>query len=109
MSNEYVINHLRSRFSQRFHTLDRGSPFTLVGIFGNLIIITTSSGTSRNVPLDGTISSYKHIMKHGELSLSDIREHKYSDWNPTYIAALLTSFSEIDYTLRPIKLLRKEN
>jgi len=108
MGKEYVISHLRKQFGQEFRTLARGRPFVLEGIDGNLIIITTSSGSSRNVPLDGTIDAFNHVMKQGELLLTDIRRYKFSDWNPTYIVSLLASFPDIDYTLRPIRLSRSK-
>ena len=103
----YVHSYIKSLFGKELHTLDRRKPFTVDDINGNLIIITTSTGTSRNVPLDGTVDAYNHIQRRGTLTRAEIRENNYSDWNPAYIAAILASFPEIDYTIRPITLFLK--
>ena len=47
---------------------------------------------------------YNYIRKHGKLTRAEIRDHNYSNWNPAYIAAILASSPEIDYTTRPITL-----
>ena len=103
----YVHSHINSLLGEKLHTLDRGKPFTVDYLNRNLIIITTSTGVSRNVPLEGTIDAYNHIQRRGTLTRAEIRENNYSDWNPAYIAAILASFPEIKYKIRPITLYLK--
>ena len=103
----YVKKHIKSLKQNKIKTLDHKKPFTVDEVKGNLLFITTSTGTPRNVPLQGTIDAYNHIMKHGTLTRTEIRENNYSDWNPAYIAAILANFPEIEYTTRPIILHKK--
>jgi len=100
----YVKSHINSLIGKKLHTLDRRRPFTVNYLNGNLIIITTSTGKSRNVPLEGTIDAYNHIQRQGTLTIAEIRENNYSDWNPTYIVTILASFPKIEYKTRPITL-----
>lgn len=102
-----VITHIESLTGKQLTTLDHINPFTVDGIKGKLILITTSTKKPRNVPLQGTIDAYNHIMKHSTLTRAEIRENNYSDWNPAYIAAILASFPEIEYTTKPITLHKK--
>ena len=102
-----VISHINSLRGKQLHTLDQRKPFTVDGVKDNLILITTSTNAPRNVPLQGTIDAYNHIIKRGVLTRAEIRENNYSDWNPAYIAAILTSFPEVEYKTRPITLYLK--
>ena len=103
----YVKSHITSLRGKQLYTLDQKKPFTVDGIKGNLILITTSTKASRNAPLQGTIDAYNHLKKRGVLTLVEIRENNYSEWNPVYIAAILASFPEIEYKTRPITLFLK--
>jgi len=107
MNENHVKEHVRSLFGKKLYTLDRKKPFSVNSIKGNIILITTSTGKPRNVPLQGTIDAYIHIQKLGELTRAEIRDQNYSAWNPAYIAAILASFPEIDYTTKPIRLFKK--
>jgi len=99
--------YIKELKGKTLYTLDQKKKFSINKIEGNLIQITTSTGTPRNVPLQGTINAYNHIMKHGTLTNTEIRENNYSDWNPTYIAAIIASFPEIEHTTNPITLHKK--
>lgn len=103
----YVKTHINSLRGKELQTLGQRKPFTLDYLHSNIILIITSTGTSRNVPLEGTIDAYNHIQRRGTLTRAEIRENNYSDWNPAYIAAILASFPEIDYTTGPITLFLK--
>jgi len=103
----YVHSHISSLLGEKLHTLDRGKPFTVDYLHRSLIIITTSTGAPRNVPYLGTIDAYNHIKKHGKLTRTEIAEQNYTIQNTAYIAAILASFPEIDYTTGPITLFLK--
>ena len=108
MKNQAEIQtYIKELTGKNLNTLFQKKRFTVNGIQGNLILITTSTGTPRNVPLQGTIDAYHHIMKQGILKSTEIRENNFSDWNPAYIAAILASFPEIEHTVRPITLHKK--
>jgi len=102
-----VKKHIKELTGKSLNTLFHKKRFTVNGIQDNLILITTSTGTPRNVPLQGTIDAYHYIMKQGILKSTEIRENNFSDWNPVYIAAILASFPEIEHTIRPITLHKK--
>ena len=105
---EEITTYLKELKGKYLNTLGQNRRFRVNGIQWNLILITTSTGTPRNVPLQGTIDAYNHIMNYGTLTRAEIRDKKYSDWNPTYIAAILASFPEIEHTTNPITLHKKQ-
>ncbi len=103
----YVKTHINSLRGKELQTLGLKKPFIIDYLSSDIILITTSSGASRNVPLEGTIDAYNHIQRRGTLTRAEIRENNYSDWNPAYIAAILASFPEIKYKTKPITLFLK--
>ena len=106
-NEEYIKSHINSLRGKQLLTLDQRKPFTVDGIKGSLIMITTSTNAPRNVPLQGTIDAYNHIIKRSVLTRAEIRENNYSDWNPAYIAAILANFLEVEHQTRPITLFLK--
>ena len=99
--------YIKELKGQTLYTLDQKKKFSINKIEGNLIQITTSTGTPRNVPLQGTINAYNHIMKHGKITRTEIEEQEYTIRNTTYMAAILASFPEIEHTTNPITLHKK--
>ena len=107
-NESYVKEHINSLKGKILHTLSQGKPFTIDYLHSNIILITTSTKASRNVPLEGTIDAYNHIKKHGKLTQAEIRDNNYSNWNPAYIAAILACFPEIKHKTKPITLYLKQ-
>jgi hypothetical protein len=103
-NKSYVRTHIDSLKGKKLETLDRGKPFTVDFIHNDVIIITTSSNKTRNVPLQGTIDAYNHLIIHGKLTRTEIEEQEYTIRNTAYMAAVLASFPEIEHTIRPITL-----
>ncbi|MCK4318163.1 hypothetical protein KAV46_05175 [Candidatus Bathyarchaeota archaeon] len=106
-SQTEVKTYIKELTGKSLYTLDQNRRFTVDGVEGKLIFITTSTGNPRNVPLQGTINAYNHIMKHGKITRTEIEEQEYTIRNTVYMAAILSSFPEIEHTTRPITLYKK--
>lgn len=104
MDEAHFITELKKLVGKTLHTLDRQKPFTIDEIKSTSIKIITSTGNPRSIDFRMIVSAYNHLIKNGELTRIQIRDH-YSDFHPAYIAAILANLPNVKWRLKPITLL----
>jgi hypothetical protein len=95
---------LRKLQGKRLLTLYQKKPFTITQVFTNQIILKTSTESQRPIPLKEIALAWIHLEKHKELTRSEIRDLGYSEFNPAYVVAILSSLPGVTHSLTPIVL-----
>ncbi|NUM46393.1 MAG: N-6 DNA methylase, partial [Anaerolineales bacterium] len=86
-----------------FYTLDQRKPFRIDRVTKDAVEITTSTGEPRIIPREKLEAAWDKLERQGRLARTDIRD-EISDFNPAYIAGILSRLPGVTYTLKPILL-----
>ncbi len=103
-----LIGILNSLSGKELYTLEQNKKFRIIAIQPTVITIQTSTGEERKIETTRIQGAWDQLIKQGQLSRSEIQE-KYSEINTTYIAAILSTFPNVDHTTAPIRLLIKSS
>ncbi len=101
-------NELKKLQGRTLRTLSQGKPFDILEVSNRDVIVVTSNGKVRPVPLKKFERAFVHLERHKALSLVDIRHLGISNFHPTYIVAILANFSGVSYKIKPIVLRMNE-
>jgi hypothetical protein len=106
--DDFYLRVLQQLVGKRIFTLDQNKPFNLINVDKHNTIIRTSTGEVRMINNSQIYSAWKELITNNELTRSDIQS-KFSDFNPAYIASILSKFPDVNYTKNPIKLSYKQS
>jgi hypothetical protein len=85
-------------------TLYQNKPFEITQVSNNQIIIKTSKESHRPIPLKEITLAWNHLERHKKLTMSQIRDLGYSEFNPAYVVAILANLPGVTHSLTPIVL-----
>jgi hypothetical protein len=89
---------------QTITTLDQHKPFDIVHVSAqNVIVRPNKTEIERKIPRDEIEGAYRRLVAKGVLTRSDIME-EFSNFNPAYVAAILSKLSGVTYLTKPIRL-----
>ena len=99
-----LVVELKKLQGKRLSTLYQNKPFEITQVSNNQIILKTSTESQRPIPLKELTRSWNHLEKHKELTRSEVRDLRYSEFNPAYVVAILASLPGVTHSLGPIIL-----
>lgn len=88
---------------QTLKTLDRGQPFQILRVSDTALIVRTSTGKNRRIPRKQIEDAWGQLAATGSLTRQEIREN-FAEFNPAYVAALLSNLPGVITELKPIRL-----
>lgn len=89
---------------RELHTLDRNNPFQLVEVGESRITLQIgNTGKKRTLSRTELESAWQTLVSHKELSRVEIRA-QYSNFNPAYVAAILSALPGVRHEKKPIRL-----
>lgn len=92
---------------ERLRTLALGRPFSIVALSDSAVTIRLGrSGHSRRIRREELEGAYRDLLEHGEIGADWIRR-KHAPWNSSFVSALLARLPEVQYDLRPIRLVHR--
>jgi hypothetical protein len=101
-------NLVRRLVGRKLYTLDQRHPFQVVEIDEkSLHILVETTGNHRAIPRGEIEAAWKHLVREGEITRTEIRE-QYSAANPAYVAAVLAALPGISYQTGPIRLIYRQ-
>lgn len=105
MHTDQLWNEIKEMKGLTLRTLDRHNPFEIVDVTeSTVIILPKSTGKERPISREGVENAYRHLTVTGRLTLVEIEE-EFTPRNPVYTAAILAKIPEVQYKLKPIRLL----
>lgn len=97
--------NIRKLQGHTLQTLDRRKPFDVTRVTDSHVIVRPHvHNLERPIKREVFEGAWKELQRQGKLSFVDIKR-KYSDYNPTYVSAILATFPGVAYRTRPIRLL----
>ena len=103
---ETLLQELKKLEGKTLYTLAQNKEFDVVKV-SSKVVLTVSTGKSRPIPFWKFQKARYHLEEHKKLTLVEIRELEISDFNPTYIAAVLAEIPGVSVTKKPISLYLK--
>jgi len=92
---------------ERLRTLAQGRSFSIVALTDSAVIIRIGrSGRARRIRREELEGAYHDLLEHGEIGANWIRR-KHAPWNSSFVSALLARLPEVQYDLRPIRLVHR--
>ncbi|MHA1279491.1 MAG: hypothetical protein ACTSQ8_20005 [Candidatus Helarchaeota archaeon] len=98
-----IDQNLSCLIGEELFTLSILRSFKIVRIGEESIEIETSTGNSRIIQFNALERSWDHLVTHGSLTRVAIRD-KFSNYNPAYVAAILSHFPNVSFNSNPITL-----
>ncbi|RLG60212.1 MAG: hypothetical protein DRN95_00225 [Candidatus Hydrothermarchaeota archaeon] len=104
-SEDALWSEVGKLVGRELKTLDEGKPFRVLKVDDSKVeIFITHTGKPRKIQRNEIQDSWDRLIQKGELSLSDIRQEGYSEYSPTYVAAILVALPGVTYVTNPIRL-----
>jgi hypothetical protein len=94
---------IKQLIGKQLHTLDQKSPFVVIHVDDTTTVINTSTGTEWKIDNYRIKNAWEELINSGILSRTEIQT-KFSEFNPAYIAAILSEFPGVIYSEKPIIL-----
>jgi len=92
---------------ERLRTLALGRVFSIVALTDSAVIIRLGrSGHLRRIRREELEGAYRDLLEHGEIGAKWIRR-KHAPWNSSFVSAILSHLPEVQYDLRPIRLVHR--
>jgi hypothetical protein len=102
-----IWGNMRSLQGKTLQTLDRRNRFDVTYVGSDVLLVKPHvSGIERKIQRTVIEAAFVELSARGELSRVDIRE-RYSEFNPAYVVAILSTLPGITVEVRPIRLLYK--
>jgi hypothetical protein len=105
---ETLLQELKKLEGKTLYTLAQNKEFNVVKVSNKEVVLTVSTGKSRPIPFWKFQKARDHLEEYKKLTLVEIRELEISDFNPTYIAAVLAGIPGVSVSRKPISLYLKE-
>jgi hypothetical protein len=99
-----LLSEIKKLQGKTLHTLDRKKPFEINEVLNNAVIVRTSSGEDRSIPLKELEHTWAHLERRKKITRTEIRELGYSNFHPAYVASILTSMPGVAHFDKPITL-----
>ncbi len=96
-----MYDQLKRLERANLETLAQKRPFKILNVSRRWITIRTSVGNVRCISVEEIQSAWNQLKKDKVLTRKEIRL-KHSEFNPAYVASILSSFSSVHYDLHPI-------
>lgn len=95
---------IRKLTGRRLHTLSQRQPFEVADVTNQYIVIRpTATGLDRQIPRECIEEAWTELQRERRIGLRELRKH--NDFNPSYLAAVLSELPGVGHTSRPILLL----
>jgi hypothetical protein len=95
---------LKNLQGKRLTTLYQNKPFEITQISNNQIILKTSTERQHPIPLKEITCAWNHLLKNKKITNSEVRDLGDSEFNPTYVVAILANLPGVKHKLGPIVL-----
>jgi hypothetical protein len=89
-------------------TLDQKKPFEITEVSNNWLVLNTSTESQRTLPMKEIELAWNHLELHEELTMVEVRDLGYSNFNPAYVVAILANLPGVTHSIRPIILRLKD-
>jgi hypothetical protein len=99
-----IWSEVISLVGRKLNTLDQHKPFHILRVTENTAEIETSTGNLRNISRKEIEMAWKILFQSGHLSRVEIQKH-YSEFNPAFVAAILSVLPGVQTTSHPIRLI----
>lgn len=98
-------NFIYSLKGETLKTLSRSNPFDIVAVDEvSITIRPNSTNYERNVPRKEIEGAYNGLIIMGKITIKEIRDNGHSNFNPTYVAAILAELPNVSVQNNPTSL-----
>lgn len=97
-------SELKKLQGKTLFTLDQKRPFEIREVSSSQVVLCTSTGSDRPIPLKELERAWIHLQQRKELTREEIRGLGVSNFNPAHVAALLANMPGVTYDTKPIIL-----